>query len=61
MFIHGSGSDGRGGSHPTDGDLDWDGLLPALPRRIPWVLDLDARLDENDAADAIRWLRSHAV
>jgi hypothetical protein len=59
VFVHGGAGEGnRGGSHPTEGGPDWGTLVAALPRGVPWILDLDARLGVGDAADAVRWLRS---
>ena len=58
VFVHGPGSEGSGGGHPTDDGPDWDRLAAALPWRVPWVLDLGPGLAEGDAADAVRWLRS---
>ena len=60
VFVHGAGSDRRGGSHPTDGGPPWGTLVAALPRRVPWVLDLGPGLDVRDAEDAARYLRSLA-
>lgn len=60
LFVHGLGSDGRGGAHPTDHGVDWPALWPALPPAAPRVLALDAAHDDATVRDALRYLRGIA-
>ncbi len=59
LFVHGLGSDGRGGAHPTDDGADWPALWGALPRAAPRVLAMGPEHDDEALRDALRYLRSH--
>jgi hypothetical protein len=54
--VHGLGSDGRGHAHPEDDGAPWGRLAESLPSRVPWALDLSARLGLSDVQDALRSL-----
>lgn len=57
LFVHGLGSDGRGGAHPTDDGPDWPALWGALPKAAPRVLALDPAHDDDQVRDAMRYVR----
>jgi hypothetical protein len=65
VFLHGalrgaSGGGDEGLGPPDDGALDWGTLAPLLPRRVPWVLDLSAKVDEGAARRGALLARSLA-
>ena len=57
LFVHGLGSDGRGGAHPTDDGAEWPSLWDALPTAAPRVLAMDPRFGDDDVRDALGYLR----
>ena len=57
LFVHGLGSDGRGGAHPTDDGAEWPALWHALPPAAPRVLTMDAAHGDDAVRDALRYLR----
>jgi hypothetical protein len=65
VFLHGAlrgaGRDGGEGlGPPDDGALDWGTLATLLPRRVPWVLDLSAKVEEGAARRGALLARSLA-
>ena len=58
LFVHGLGSDGTGGAHPSDDGPDWGALLSGLPRSAPRVLAMDPSFDDDAIRDALRLIRS---
>lgn len=60
LFVHGLGSQGLGGAHPTDDGPAWDALRGAVPRAAPWVLSMDPTRGDDEIVDALSWLRALA-
>lgn len=58
VFVQGLGRDLDAGLHPAEGGLDWGHLARALPRRVPWVIDLAPSRSADALADAVALLRA---
>lgn len=58
VIVQGLASDLAGGSHPEDGAAPWRELAEALPRGVPWFLDLAPTLAAADVEDAVRYLQT---
>jgi hypothetical protein len=58
VSVHGLGSDGRGHAHPEDDGPRWGTLAGALPRGVPWALDVSRDLADDDVREARRYLEA---
>lgn len=59
LFVHGLGSSGAGGAHPTDDGVAWDALSGALAPGLPRVLVMDPAHDDEAIRDGLRFTRAH--